>query len=99
MPGLDWNLAFYLSLVVSVPQVLSFIFYTIDKLLAKTDGPRIPEMVLLCATFLFGGLGSQVAMVLFRHKTRKSSFKIKFYIVWFLRVLLLVGLVIFLFVL
>lgn len=92
MLGIAWPLVITFLLAVSVPQVIPFILYGIDKFLAKVNGPRIPELVLLASSFLFGGLGSQVAMSLFRHKTGKTSFKVKFYIVWFLRVLILVGL-------
>jgi uncharacterized membrane protein YsdA (DUF1294 family) len=93
MLGLDWHWTVYLLIGVCLPQVVPFVFYGIDKFLAKVSGPRIPEMVLLASTFLFGGLGSVIAMYLFRHKTSKSSFKVKFYIVWFLRILLLAGVI------
>lgn len=94
MLGPGWHWAVYLLIGVSLPQMIPFIFYGIDKLLAKIGGPRIPESALLFTTFLFGGLGSFAAMRLFKHKTSKTSFKVKFYIVWVLRILLLAGLMV-----
>ena len=55
-------------------NILSFIFYGIDKFSAKLHYSRIPERILLRIS-LFGGVyGSILGMILFHHKTRKKIF-------------------------
>jgi len=88
--GDPWVL--FALIALTIPHIIPFIIYAVDKMLAKVDGPRVPEMVLLASTFLFGGIGSFASMKIFKHKTSKTSFKVKFYIIWFLRILILVGL-------
>ncbi|MGB8220835.1 MAG: DUF1294 domain-containing protein [Methanoregula sp.] len=53
-----------------------FCLYTYDKHMARNDGWRIPERILLVAA-LIGPFGAYGAMRIFRHKTKK----IKFYLV------------------
>lgn len=54
-------------------NVLALILFGYDKLQAKYGGRRIPERILLGLGFL-GGIGSLLAMVFFRHKTRHQVF-------------------------
>ena len=83
----------YLGIALAACQIIPFIVYGIDKRLAIAGKSRISELSLLVLTFLFGIIGSYLAMILFRHKTIKSSFKTKFVIVSIIRVLVLGGIV------
>jgi uncharacterized membrane protein YsdA (DUF1294 family) len=81
-----------LVILIMVLQIVPFFIYGIDKLFAKLGISRIPEKVLLATTFIFGILGSIVAMMIFKHKTRKTSFRHNFAVIALLRVIVLVSL-------
>ncbi len=53
-----------------------FLLYGFDKLAAVRKKERIPEICLVTASLLAGGIGSISAMVIFRHKTNKMLFRI-----------------------
>lgn len=57
-------------------NVLSLYFYGIDKFRSKKKKWRIPEFSLLFAAFMGGAAGAYLAMMLFRHKTKHSKFRI-----------------------
>ncbi|SUB75324.1 DUF1294 domain-containing protein [Peptoniphilus indolicus] len=63
---------FYL-LIIS--NLFSFILYFSDKKKAIKNKNRISEFNLLLSSFLFGSLGSILAMLIFHHKTKKFKFK------------------------
>ncbi len=65
-------LEYYLIVI----NIVTFIIYEIDKLLSKKRYNRISERCLFFLGFVGGGVGAILAMLIFRHKTRK----IKFYI-------------------
>jgi uncharacterized membrane protein YsdA (DUF1294 family) len=48
----------------------------IDKQKAKRGSWRIPENTLFIITAIGGGIGTIAGMYLFRHKTKKWTFKI-----------------------
>ena len=73
-------------------QILPIMIYGIDKLFAKLGFSRIPEKALLTTTFFFGILGSIAAMMIFKHKTRKTSFRHNFTLIALLRIIVLVSL-------
>ncbi len=56
-----------------VVNIVSFIFFGVDKLKSVSGGWRISESRLLLIAF-FGPFGAFVGMLLFRHKTRKAKF-------------------------
>lgn len=64
----------YLILFVSI-NLATFFLYGLDKLLAAFQARRIPERTLQFAAFLLGSPGALIAMKVFRHKTRKTSFQ------------------------
>ena len=83
----------YIGIAVAVGQIIPFIVYGIDKRLAIAGKSRISELSLLVLTFIFGIFGSFLAMIIFRHKTIKGSFRAKFAGVSIVRVLVLGGIV------
>jgi uncharacterized membrane protein YsdA (DUF1294 family) len=81
-----------LIILITVLQILPFLIYGIDKLFAKLGIFRIPEKVLLATTFIFGILGSIAAMMIFKHKAKKTSFQHNFTVIALLRIIVLVSL-------
>lgn len=67
-------------------NILSFIYYGIDKKMAIAKKWRISERTLFYISFLGGCLGSLIGMLVFRHKTKK----IKFYI-WHIIMIIMWG--------
>jgi uncharacterized membrane protein YsdA (DUF1294 family) len=74
--GVDPVLAWLL-----VISLVTFLTYGYDKLIAGSGRMRVPERVLLALAFAGGTLGALVGMWLFRHKTAKASFRLKFWLV------------------
>jgi uncharacterized membrane protein YsdA (DUF1294 family) len=70
----------------ALANVVVLCLYAYDKHMARTDGWRIPERVLLVAA-LIGPFGAYGAMRMFPHKTQK----IKFYLVPFFLILHIAG--------
>lgn len=61
--------------------IINFVLFIIagyDKYLAIKNKRRIPENTLFLMAFLGGSVGLLLAMLLFRHKTSKPSFIVKF---------------------
>ncbi len=58
-------------------NIITILAYGWDKSRAERAKRRIPEARLLLFAFLGGFPGAWAAMSLFRHKTQKTSFKIK----------------------
>lgn len=50
-------------------NLLSFLVFGLDKLLAIKGRRRIPEATLLTLSFLGGSIGAMLGMALFHHKT------------------------------
>ena len=69
---------------------VTFGTYGYDKLIAGSKRMRIPEKVLLALAFTGGTLGAIAGMEIFRHKTAKGSFQLKFWLVALLQVVLIV---------
>ena len=57
-------------------NIISFIIYGLDKLLAILKKYRIPEGILLSLSIIGGPLGSLLSMLIFHHKTKKLLFYI-----------------------
>jgi uncharacterized membrane protein YsdA (DUF1294 family) len=55
-------------------SAISFLVFGYDKMMARGERRRIPETVLLVLTLIGGTAGSAIGMILFHHKTRKTSF-------------------------
>lgn len=66
------NLFYYLIGI----NIITFLVYGLDKLLAKLRSWRIPEATLLLLAAIGGSVGAYVAMQSFRHKTLHWKFKL-----------------------
>jgi uncharacterized membrane protein YsdA (DUF1294 family) len=75
----------YLTLV-AVTSGICFIAYGLDKRRATTGGRRVPEQTLHLLAFLGGWPGALLGQRQFRHKTKKVSFRIVFWLVVVLHV-------------
>lgn len=65
-------LIYYLIIV----NLAAWIIYGVDKWKAKKGKWRIRESTLLLTALIGGSLGALTAMLMFRHKTRKTKFVI-----------------------
>jgi len=70
-----------LTTVYLVASTLAFAAYGIDKAAAFGGVWRIPEAFLHLLGFVGGWPGALVAQRVFRHKSRKVSFQVAFWIV------------------
>lgn len=73
-----------------VINVVAFVIYSYDKTVAGWAWARVPERLLLLLALLGGTVGALLAMLLFRHKTSKASFRLKFLLVILLQIALIV---------
>jgi uncharacterized membrane protein YsdA (DUF1294 family) len=64
-----------------VMSLLAAFLYWRDKRQARADGWRTPEKVLHAVELLGGWPGALIAQQLFRHKTRKVSFQLVFWLI------------------
>lgn len=64
-----------------IVSVLAFLLYWGDKRKARVDHWRTPENVLHALEFAGGWPGALLAQQVFRHKTRKVSFQLVFWII------------------
>ncbi|WP_457101744.1 DUF1294 domain-containing protein [Microbacterium sp. P5_E9] len=73
--GLPWWMpALYLAM-----SLVAFAAYGFDKAAARRGGRRVSEQTLLTFGLVCGWPGALVAQQLFRHKTRKRSFRRSFW--------------------
>jgi uncharacterized membrane protein YsdA (DUF1294 family) len=68
--------------------LVTFLAYGYDKAIAGSGWTRVPEKVLLVLAIAGGTIGALVGMRLFRHKTSKESFRVKFLLVIVLQIAL-----------
>ncbi|MET0847664.1 MAG: DUF1294 domain-containing protein [Pseudomonas sp.] len=64
-----------------IVSVLAFFLYWSDKRKARADSWRTPENVLHAVELAGGWPGALLAQQVFRHKTRKVSFQLVFWII------------------
>jgi uncharacterized membrane protein YsdA (DUF1294 family) len=65
---------------------LLFVFYGLDKYFAKQGYSRVPEKTLHLLMLVGGTPAALIARPLFRHKTKKQSFKNTFMFILMLQV-------------
>lgn len=68
----------YLFVLSAVTSAVSFALYWRDKAAAKKEGNRVPELSLHLWAIAGGWPGAVWAQKRFRHKTRKTAFRIVF---------------------
>ncbi|VVM69891.1 hypothetical protein PS662_01742 [Pseudomonas fluorescens] len=85
---LTGSVSFWLRGISLVPlaaygivSVLAFFLYWSDKRKAQTDRWRTPENVLHAVELAGGWPGALIAQQVFRHKTRKISFQLLFWMI------------------
>ena len=83
-----WIPALYL-----VMSIVGFTAYGLDKSAARAGRGRVSEQTLLTVGFLGGWPGALIAQQLFRHKTRKRTFRRVFWFTVILNAAVLAGLV------
>ena len=61
-------------------NALTYFLYWWDKRCARKQSSRVPEAVLLLAGFAGGSVAGFAAQRIIRHKNRKTSFQVKFWV-------------------
>ncbi|MES2240837.1 MAG: DUF1294 domain-containing protein [Bacteroidota bacterium] len=79
-------LLFYTFLALNL---LAFSIIGYDKNLAKNKRRRISEKTLLGFVLIGGTIGSVLAMLIFRHKTAKRSYLLKFWLITIIQLLII----------
>ncbi|OIN46494.1 hypothetical protein BLL37_16670 [Pseudomonas azotoformans] len=64
-----------------VVSVIAFFLYWSDKRKAQTDRWRTPENILHAVELAGGWPGALIAQQVFRHKTRKVSYQVLFWVI------------------
>ncbi len=72
-------------------NLLAFGAFGFDKQRARRGGGRVSERRLLWFAFLLGAPGAWLGSRVFRHKTRKASFRAKLWLVTLLEVALVLA--------
>jgi len=71
------NLPLYILIPLFAINFIAFLVMLVDKIKSTSSGAnRVPEIFLFFLALIFGGVGIYIGMFVFRHKTRKWSFKI-----------------------
>ncbi|MDE0546715.1 DUF1294 domain-containing protein [Microbacterium sp. C7(2022)] len=86
-------LAWWVPAAYGALSVMGFAAYGIDKSAARRQARRISEQTLLTVGLIGGWPGALVAQQLFRHKTRKRSFRRAFWSTVVINVLVVGGVV------
>ena len=76
---LVFGLAWWVPVLYGAASLVTFAAYGIDKSAARRGAARISEQTLLLLGLVGGWPGALVAQQLFRHKTRKRSFRRAFW--------------------
>jgi uncharacterized membrane protein YsdA (DUF1294 family) len=79
LAALGWLGMYWLALYY-VASIITYGIYAHDKTAAQNAGRRIPESTLHLMSLAGGWPGALIAQVLLRHKTRKTSFLIGYWL-------------------
>lgn len=77
---------FYCFLIINT---LGFLVTSYDKYSAKIQKRRIPEKIFLSFVAFGGTIGAGIAMLLFRHKTEKRSYLLKFWAIAIIQIVII----------
>ncbi|MGI6457681.1 MAG: DUF1294 domain-containing protein [bacterium] len=80
-----WIFSYLLSVNITMLVLMGY-----DKFAAKQNFSRVPERVLHLFTFAGGTPFAYLSQKLFRHKTIKQSYRMKFHLILFVQILILV---------
>jgi uncharacterized membrane protein YsdA (DUF1294 family) len=86
-----YELPFIIIYVLAACNVAAFIFYGIDKLAAVKHWQRIPEKYFYLLALCFSWPGSLLGQIIFNHKTSKFSFRLRFYAMVVVNIILFAG--------
>ncbi|MFC9918547.1 DUF1294 domain-containing protein [Agromyces binzhouensis] len=86
-------LPWWLAAWYGAASLVAFAAYGIDKAAARRDASRMPEQTLHLIDVAGGWPGALVAQQLFRHKTRKRTFRRAFWLTVVVNLALAAGLV------
>ncbi|MGD9127555.1 MAG: DUF1294 domain-containing protein [Planctomycetia bacterium] len=75
--------------------VITFLCYGLDKYQARRDGLRISEKTLHILALCGGTPGAALGQIVFRHKTRKRSFRLIFFTIVFFQAVALIAWIIY----
>jgi uncharacterized membrane protein YsdA (DUF1294 family)/cold shock CspA family protein len=89
--GMLWPIPWQVAALYGALSVLSFVMYAVDKSAATSRSWRVPEQSLLLVGLVGGWPGAIVGQQVFRHKTKKTSFRARFWGSVMLNVVLFVG--------
>jgi uncharacterized membrane protein YsdA (DUF1294 family) len=64
-------LCWYLLII----NLVAFVCYGVDKLMAKRNAPRVSELALLLLALAGGSVGAWIGMQVWRHKTKHAKFR------------------------
>lgn len=81
----------FIFIYLVVINYIAFSLYHLDKERAIKGKRRISEKNLLTVAALGGTLGAWIGMNKYRHKTKKTSFKLWFYAIVLLQILFFFG--------
>ena len=62
------------TLLLTGTGIVTFLLYGFDKMQAKRNGGRVPEIILHLLVLAGGFIGGWLGRFVFRHKTRKPVF-------------------------
>lgn len=85
------DLPLWIPVLYVVMSVAGFAAYGVDKSAAKADRRRVSEQTLLTVGVLGGWPGALIAQQVFRHKTRKRSFRRMFWLTVLINLAVLTG--------
>lgn len=81
----------WLALIIASWNAVVFIVYWFDKWMARSQGWRIPELVLWGLALFGGSIGALMAVELLHHKNRKLSFQLVLWLIVLLQLAVGVG--------
>ncbi len=79
----------YIFILIAILNLISFSLFALDKFFAIKGMWRISEKTLLLSAVFMGAFGAILAMLLVRHKTKKTLFVVMLPFVMISQILLL----------
>ncbi len=85
-----WQVPWTIAAIYLALSILAFAMYAADKRAAQANRWRTPEITLLLVGLVGGWPGAAVAQQVLRHKTKKLSFRTRFWLTVVLNVIVFV---------